>query len=168
MKEYKLIIKIFIILKRLPNMNVTQIFCDADDFYQRFIPDWEQRQLEPDEINENKSQGAFSLWEWNHYAGGLLSPFWLSTFNGSIRDWFKSTGWQTFLVCQATTVLLNWCPMSWCDCRVYAESLWYGERHCVYRFDIFVRLQKYPYSTSPYFQGCGWARQVVNGLVLWL
>ena len=27
--------------------------------------------------------------------------------NGFIRDWFKSTGWQTFLVCQATTVLLN-------------------------------------------------------------
>ncbi len=30
-------------------MNVTQIFCHADDFCQGFIPDWEQRQLEPDE-----------------------------------------------------------------------------------------------------------------------
>ena len=30
-------------------MNVTQIFCDADDFCQGFIRNWEQRQLEPDE-----------------------------------------------------------------------------------------------------------------------
>lgn len=42
-------------------MNIIQIFSDADDFCQGFIPDWEQRQLEPNEKNENKSQGAFSL-----------------------------------------------------------------------------------------------------------
>jgi hypothetical protein len=32
-------------------MNVTQLFCDADDFCQGFIPDWEQSQLEPDEMH---------------------------------------------------------------------------------------------------------------------
>jgi hypothetical protein len=30
-------------------MNVTQIFCDADDFCQGFIPDWEKTLLEPEE-----------------------------------------------------------------------------------------------------------------------
>jgi Transposase DDE domain len=30
-------------------MNVTQIFCDADDFCQGFIPDWEKTRLEPEE-----------------------------------------------------------------------------------------------------------------------
>jgi len=37
-------------------MNVTQIFCDADDFCQRFIPDWEQRQLEPDEQTKTRAR----------------------------------------------------------------------------------------------------------------
>ena len=64
--------------------------------------------------NENKSQGTFSLWEWNHYAGGLLPPFWLSDVQRVLSEiCSKNTGWQTFLVCRATTVLLNWCPMSW-------------------------------------------------------
>jgi hypothetical protein len=30
-------------------MNVTQIFCDADDFCQGFIPNWEKTQLEAEE-----------------------------------------------------------------------------------------------------------------------
>ena len=30
-------------------MNVTQIFCDADDFCQRFIPDWKKARLEGEE-----------------------------------------------------------------------------------------------------------------------
>jgi len=37
-------------------MNVTQIFCDADDFCQGFIPDWEQRQLEPDEKTKTRAR----------------------------------------------------------------------------------------------------------------
>ena len=88
-------------------MNVTQIFCDADDFCQRFIPDWEQRQLEPDEKTKTRAR-ARSVCERKSLRWWFVIIF-LATgrSNGSIRDWFKSTGWQTFLVCQATTVLLN-------------------------------------------------------------
>ena len=36
-------------------MNVTQIFCDADDFCQGYIPDWEKTQLEPDEKTKRRA-----------------------------------------------------------------------------------------------------------------
>ena len=88
-------------------MNVTQIFCDADDFCQEFIPDWEQRQLEPDE-KRKQEPGLVQFVRVKSLRWWFVIIF-LATgrSNGSIRDWFKSTGWQTFLVCQATTVLLN-------------------------------------------------------------
>ena len=94
-------------------MNVTQIFCDADDFCQRFIPDWKKhgwkgrkkRQQEPGRVQFARVK---SLRWW-------FVIIFLATgrSNGSMWDLLKNTGWQTFLVCQATTVLLNWCPMSW-------------------------------------------------------
>jgi len=37
-------------------MNITQIFCDADDFCQAFIPDWEKTQLEPDEKTKTRAR----------------------------------------------------------------------------------------------------------------
>ena len=37
-------------------MNITQIFCDADEFCQAFIPDWEKTQLEPDEKTKTRAR----------------------------------------------------------------------------------------------------------------
>ena len=37
-------------------MNVTQIFCDADDFCQGFISDWEKTQLEPEEKTKTRAR----------------------------------------------------------------------------------------------------------------
>ena len=37
-------------------MNVTQIFCDADDFCQRFIPDWKKAQLEGEEKTATRAR----------------------------------------------------------------------------------------------------------------
>ena len=37
-------------------MNVTQIFCDVDDFCQGFIPDWEKTQLESEEKAKTRTR----------------------------------------------------------------------------------------------------------------
>ena len=37
-------------------MNVTQIFCDADDFCQEFIPNWEKTQLEAEEKAKTRAR----------------------------------------------------------------------------------------------------------------
>ena len=89
-------------------MNETQIFCDADDFCQGFIPDCEQRQLGTWMKKRKQEPGLVQFVRVKSLRWWFVIIF-LATgrSNGFIRDWFKSTGWQTFLVCQATTVLLN-------------------------------------------------------------
>ncbi len=42
-------------------MNVTQLFCDADDFCQEFIPILGENTVGSRGKGENKGQGAFSL-----------------------------------------------------------------------------------------------------------
>jgi hypothetical protein len=37
-------------------MNVTQIFCDADDFCQSFIPNWNKTQLEERKHGDEKTK----------------------------------------------------------------------------------------------------------------
>jgi hypothetical protein len=152
-------------------MNVTQIFCDVDDFCQGFIPDWEKTQLEPDEKTKTRARersvceseiitlvvcyhlSGYRTFKWFYQR--LVQKYWLADFPGL-------PSYNRFVELMSDVR----CPDA--DCRVYAESLRYGERHCIYRYDVFVRLQKHPHSTPQNFQGCGWARQVVNGLVLWL
>jgi hypothetical protein len=79
-------------------MNVTQIFCDADDFCQGFIPNWEQRQLEPDEKTKTRTRARsvceseiITLVVYYHLSGyrtfkwfyqGLVQKYWLADFPG--------------------------------------------------------------------------------------
>ena len=122
-------------------MNVTQIFCDADDFCQRFIPDWKKARLEGEEKSPTRVR-ARSICESEIIT--LVVCYHISGYrvrsNGSTRGTFKNTGWQTFPACQVTTVLLKWWPISWCRwlhlCRAVAAKamalpLWI-RRLCVF------------------------------------
>jgi len=79
-------------------MNVTQIFCDADDFCQGFIPDWEQRQLEPEEKTKTRARArsvceseiitlvvcyhlsGYRTFKWFYQR--LVLKYWLANFPG--------------------------------------------------------------------------------------
>ena len=79
-------------------MNVTQIFCDADDFCQGFIPNWEQRQLEPDEKTKTRTRArsvceseiitlvvcyhlsGYRTFKWFYQR--LVQKYWLADFPG--------------------------------------------------------------------------------------
>lgn len=37
-------------------MNLTQLFCDADDFCQRFVPEWEKTQLENGRVKRQRKR----------------------------------------------------------------------------------------------------------------
>ena len=73
-------------------MNVTQIFCDADDFCQRFIPDWKKARLEGEEKTPTRVRER-SICE-----SETLRWWFVITFpatgrsNGSTRGMFKNTG----------------------------------------------------------------------------
>ena len=88
-------------------MNVTQIFCDADDFCQGFPRvgrkhDWNRRKTREQEPGRVQFVRVKSLRWWF-----VIIFRAIERSNGSIRNMLKNTCWPTFLACRATTVLLN-------------------------------------------------------------
>ena len=79
-------------------MNIIQIFSDADDFCQGFIPDWEQRQLEPNEKTKTRVRArsvceseiitlvvcyhlsGYRTFKWFYQR--LVQKYWLADFPG--------------------------------------------------------------------------------------
>ena len=79
-------------------MNVTQIFCDVDDFCQGFIPDSEKTQLEPDEKTKTRARersvceseiitrvvcyhlSGYRTFKWFYQR--LVQKYWLANFPG--------------------------------------------------------------------------------------
>ena len=86
-------------------MNVTQIFCDADDFCQRFIPDWKKHGWKGRKKRQQES-GRVQFVKAKSLRGWFVIIFPATgRSNGSTRGTFKNTGWQTFQACRVTTVL---------------------------------------------------------------
>lgn len=148
-------------------MNVTQIFCDADDFCQGFIPDWEQRQLEPDEKTKTRARArsvceseiitlvvcyhlsGYRTFKWLYQR--LVQKYWLADFPG-LPSYNRFVELMSDALMPIAAFMQSRCGMGKGIAFIDSTSL------CVCKNLPFI-------PTPQNFQGCSWARQVVNGLV---
>jgi len=120
-------------------MNVTQIFCDADDFCQEFLPNWEKTLL------EGRKERRGEKTKTRARAGSVCESEIMT-----LVVCYHLSGYRTF---------------KWFYLR-HAQKYLLADFPGLPSYNRFVEVMSDV--LMPNVQGRGRARQVVNGLVLWL
>ena len=137
-------------------MNVTQIFCDADDFCQRFIPDWKKARLEGEEKTPTRARArpvcgseiitrvvCYHLSGYRTFKGFCLrfaQKYGLAGFPG-LPNYNRFIELMADVLMPIAAFMQNRCGK--------------GNGIAFARFNAFVRLQKHPHPTPQNLQRCG-------------